>query len=73
MASSQPPYNKGEAVPAPGEYVCVPCGFRRIYQSGEQFGECTSCLSGTPQGQHEDFVEGMEMWEPAGPAEQPKT
>jgi hypothetical protein len=58
------PYSKGDSVPAAGEYVCVPCGFKRQYQAGEHFGECLSCLSGTAQGQHEDFVEGMEMWEP---------
>ncbi len=61
------PLSKGDTVPADGEYVCVPCGFKRHYQAGEKFGECLSCLSGTPQGQHEDYVEGMEMWEPVSP------
>ncbi|MBI3956710.1 MAG: hypothetical protein HY340_01845 [Candidatus Kerfeldbacteria bacterium] len=63
-------FSKGERVPQEGDYVCVPCGYRRHFQPGEQFSECLSCLSGTADG-HEDYVEGMEMWEPLkdGPAE----
>jgi len=68
MPEATAPFSKGDAVPAPGKYVCVPCGFLHDYQAGEQFGECMSCLSGTPQGQHEEYVEGMEMWEPVQPA-----
>ncbi|MBI3627001.1 hypothetical protein HY224_03075 [Candidatus Uhrbacteria bacterium] len=59
---NQDTFNKGEPVPAPGKYVCVPCGFTKEYQAGEAFGECTSCMAGTGQGQ-EEFVDGMEMWE----------
>lgn len=61
------PFNKGDQVPSEGEYVCVPCGYRKRFQIGEQFTECISCLSGTPDGQHEEYVEGMEMWEKAPP------
>lgn len=62
--SPQGPFNKGDVVPTEADYVCVPCGFKKHYQPGEQFSECISCFSGTPQGQHEEYVEGMEMWEP---------
>lgn len=55
-------YNKGEAVPHTGEYVCAPCGFKRRFATGESFPECTSCLSGTPEG-HEEYAEGLELWE----------
>ncbi len=55
-------FNKGDVVSDDGEYVCVPCGYHHTYKQHEKFGECISCLSGTPEG-HEDFVEGMEMWE----------
>lgn len=55
-------YNRGDAVPTEGEYVCVPCGYRRHFQHGEQFTECLSCLSGTKDG-HEDYAEGLELWE----------
>ena len=60
----QGPFSKGESVPAEGEYVCVPCGYKHHYKSGEQFGECISCLSGTKDGKHEEYLEGVEMWEP---------
>lgn len=59
----QGPFNKGDTVPAEGNYVCVPCGYQHHYQPGDHFTECISCLSGTKDG-HEDFVEGQEMWEP---------
>lgn len=65
------PFNKGDHVPAAGEYVCVPCGFKKTYQPGEQFTECMSCFSGTPDGQHEEFVEGEEMWEKVQPVVEP--
>lgn len=57
------PFSKGDAVPAEGDYVCVPCGYQHHYKPGDTFGECISCLSGTPGGQHEEYVEGEEMWE----------
>lgn len=66
------PFSKGEVVPAAGEYVCVPCGFKKTYAPGEQFGECMSCLSGTPNGQHDEFLEGEEMWEKITPAVEEK-
>ena len=61
------PFSKGQPVPAPGKYVCVPCGYKHNYKEGETFGECMSCLSGTPNGEHEEFLEGEEMWEPVQP------
>lgn len=59
-------FNKDEPVPEPGEYVCVPCGYHKVYQSGDKFSECISCLSGTNDGEDE-FAEGLEMWEKAQP------
>lgn len=64
------PFSKGDTVPEEADYVCVPCGYQHHYKPGEIFGECMSCLSGTPDGQHEEFVEGQEMWEKLPP---PKT
>lgn len=64
---NETPFNKGDKVPEPGQYVCVPCGYKKTYQAGEEFSECISCLSGTPDGQHEEFVEGQEMWEKVEP------
>ncbi len=64
MDTIEKPFSKGDVVPTEGEWVCVPCGYKHHYKAGEQFGECMSCLSGTPSGQHEEFLEGEEMWEP---------
>lgn len=55
-------FNKGEAVPASGTYVCVPCGYRQHHKSGDTFGECTSCLAGTEEGDKE-YIEGTSLWE----------
>lgn len=62
MAEKTQAFNKGDQVPEEGTYVCVPCGYRHHYINGEKFGECISCLAGTSDG-HEDYVEGLEMWE----------
>ncbi len=69
---SDGPFNKGDQVPEAGQYVCVPCGYKHDYQAGDQFGECMSCLSGTPQGEHEEFLEGEEMWEKMQPVTEEK-
>lgn len=66
--ADETPFSKGDKVPEAGEYVCVPCGYKHQYHAGEEFGECISCLSGTPGGQHEEYVEGMEMWEKVQPS-----
>lgn len=55
-------YSKGERAQEEGEYICVPCGFKKRYTIGEPFGECTSCLAGTSDGD-KDYVEGTGMWE----------
>ena len=55
-------YNKGDAVPEHGMYVCVPCGYKKELKSGDTFGECTSCLAGTEEG-NEEYVAGTGMWE----------
>jgi len=60
-------FSKGQVVPHEGDFVCVPCGYKHHFQPGETFTECISCLSGTKDGQHEDFLEGEEMWEPVVP------
>lgn len=59
-------YHKGDTVSEESDYVCVPCGFRNHFKPGDVFPECTSCLSGTEEG-HEDYVEGLELWEKAQP------
>lgn len=61
------PFSKGQTVPEEADYVCVPCGYHHHYKPGDTFGECLSCLSGTPNGQHEEFLEGEEMWEKVTP------
>lgn len=61
------PFSKGQTVPHDGKYVCVPCGYQHDYKAGETFGECLSCLSGTPNGEHEEYLEGEEMWEKVQP------
>ena len=60
-------FSKGQVVSSEGDYVCVPCGYKHHFKPGDQFTECISCLSGTKDGQHEDFLEGEEMWEPVVP------
>jgi len=55
-------FSRGDAVPASGIYVCVPCGFKHSYSEGDHFRECTSCMAGTTDGD-QDFVDGFEMWE----------
>jgi len=57
-------YNRGDAVEHDGTYICVPCGYRRHFKPGDTFTECLSCLAGTKDG-HEDFIEGLELWEKA--------
>lgn len=59
-------FDKGEIVPNSGEYVCSPCGYHHAFHKGEQFTECISCMAGTPDG-HEEFAEGLELWEKAQP------
>lgn len=66
------PFSKGDTVPKEGDWVCVPCGYKHHYKVGEQFGECMSCLSGTKDGKHEDYLEGEEMWEPVTPVTEVK-
>lgn len=61
------PFSKDDAVPDEGDYVCVPCGYHKHFKTGDHFTECISCFSGTPDGQHEEFVEGQEMWEKVTP------
>ncbi|MCH7492013.1 hypothetical protein IID19_00265 [Patescibacteria group bacterium] len=55
-------YNKEDVVPQEGNYVCSPCGFRKHYKVGDKFSECTSCLSGTEEGD-EAYVAGTGLWE----------
>lgn len=65
-------FNKGDEVLEDGEYVCSPCGYHHTFHKGEQFTECLSCMSGTPEG-HEEFVEGLELWEKARPVPEADT
>ncbi|MDO8558180.1 MAG: hypothetical protein Q7S09_03250 [bacterium] len=38
------PYHVGDLAPHEGEYVCVPCGFKKLLKTGESFSECLSCM-----------------------------
>ncbi len=64
MNDTKKTFNRGDAVEREGTYVCVPCGFKKHFAPGETFSECTSCMAGSNTG-HEDYVEGLELWEPA--------
>lgn len=71
MENATTTYNKGDMVVDEGTYVCVPCGFRKHFKQGDHFSECTSCMAGSPKG-HDDYVEGLELWERANDAVPPK-
>lgn len=62
MAEENKIFTKGDKVTEEGEYVCVPCGFKNHYKVDDIFGECTSCLAGTEEGD-EAYVKGTGMWE----------
>lgn len=64
MSDQSTTFNKGDIAAEAGNYVCVPCGFRKHFKQGEQFSECMSCLSGTKHGD-EEYAEGLELWEKA--------
>ena len=68
MKTSNETFNKGDQVREEGTYVCVPCGFKKHFRPGDNFTECLSCLAGTKDG-HEDYVEGLELWEKVKPEE----
>ncbi len=55
-------YSKGDRVEVPGEYICVPCGYKKHFNLGDVFGECTSCLAGSEEGDPQ-HVEGTAIWE----------
>ncbi len=69
MTEEEKVFSKGDTVPVDGHYVCSPCGFKKEHKSGEIFGECTSCLAGTEDG-NEDYVEGTGLWEKVEPIEE---
>ena len=62
-------FSKGDKVPETGHYVCCPCGFKKEHTAGEVFGECTSCLAGTEDGD-EAYIEGTGLWEKVELAEE---
>lgn len=66
MNEEKQTFNRGDAVPEEGKYVCVPCGFKHHFKTDETFTECISCLGGTNDGP-EEFAEGLEMWEKLQP------
>lgn len=68
MANSENIFNKGDTVPEDADYICVPCGYKRELKAGETFGECTSCLAGTDEGEKE-YMEGTSLWEKSNPTE----
>lgn len=37
-------YRVGERVRRGGQYVCVPCGYKRIFAAGEVFPPCINCM-----------------------------
>lgn len=55
-------FSKGETIPENGTYVCVPCGYHQHCEAGGKFGECTSCMAGTEEGDKE-YIEGTSLWE----------
>ncbi|MFA5134646.1 MAG: hypothetical protein WC505_02545 [Patescibacteria group bacterium] len=69
MLDSESLFNKGDKAPVNAVYVCVPCGYRKTYKTGETFSECTSCLAGTDQGDRE-YMEGTSLWEKAAHVEE---
>jgi len=49
------PYHVGDNVPKEGQYVCVPCGFKKKLKPGDVFGECLSCFK--DEGWHQSWDE----------------
>jgi len=44
MSEKREFYRVGELVNDEGWYICVPCGYRKLYKRGEEVVECISCL-----------------------------
>jgi hypothetical protein len=65
--SEEGTFHKGDSVGKEGDYICVPCGYKKHFEPGDTFTECTSCLAGTSEG-HEDYMDGTEMWEKIKPS-----
>lgn len=62
------PYHVGDHAPEEGEYVCVPCGYRKRFGAGERFTECVSCLKdegwhapGTPQDEEDALFDELQI------------
>ena len=47
------PYHVGDAAPKEGDFVCVPCGFKKHLKPGDRFAECISCLK--DEGWHDSY------------------
>lgn len=37
-------YKIGERVKIKGLYVCVPCGYKKLFKKGDRFTACTNCM-----------------------------
>ena len=58
-------FNIGDKVKVNGKYICVPCGYKRMYSTGEGFTRCYSCLKGM-QDEGQTVIKGIGMGECRG-------
>ena len=58
-------FDVGEKVKVEGEYICVPCGYKRKYNQGEIFQRCFHCLKGI-QDEGKPFIKNLDLWEYIG-------
>ena len=54
-------FNIGDKVKVDGKYICVPCGYQRMYSTGEVFTRCYSCLKGM-RDEGQPFIKGLGLW-----------
>lgn len=55
-------FKVGSAIKESGNYVCIPCGYKKFLQKGEVFPECFSCVKKVKY-ENDSFFKGLEMWE----------
>ena len=52
-------FRVGALVEIAGDYICVPCGYKKRLEKGDRFPKCVQCL-GKEEG---TFRQGFELWE----------
>lgn len=62
MEEESKTFNRGDVVAEEGEYICVPCGYKKHYTQGDTFEECISCMKKAEAG-GEEIAGGLELWE----------